>query len=389
MALLPPLPPAFAFNSSHRPTGGGTLVVPMNGRVTSHPTLDALGPAFAPGLTARERLEVARPLLDGSHPVMAAFAMAARDATRGGLDGCGIAVRVAARHDGGTIAEAQQFFGCFNPTRRPELSAWQFAAMREADLSAIAARAASTALDLVDPGGHRTVGIWLYPVDHANAHSMLRLHGLEAWGDLGGVVALQAWPSPGTVRRVGPVVTRAVALGVRGALAWPDGRPPTLADHLAREGIASHAVGAAFPALEHPWAAPFTPAPDWDDALRIVATTIGVASYAEVRVNTYGTVLLAGDDRYPSPPVPDADDLAYARAVLLDDLSARDPARIAGYLYGDLIVAHSGHPPVGMSPFAGLTAAHAMVGESITRRGLDLASACRMPAADLLDGAFG
>jgi hypothetical protein len=48
---------------------------------------------------------------------------------------------------------------------------------------------------------------------------MLRLHGLEAWGDLPQGIAVQMWPSPGNFDRLGPVVTRATALSLRSAVA--------------------------------------------------------------------------------------------------------------------------------------------------------------------------
>lgn len=361
----------------------------MPDRAIVHPTVAALRPAFLDDGRPRDRLARAMSLMDGTHPAMAAFADAARAATRGGRDACGMGVRAAARLDGASIAQSQQFFGCFNPSRRRDLAAWQFDVLRDARVDGAVAAHVDGTLDLVDPGGERRVGTWVFPADHANAHGMLRLHGLEAWGDLPDGVAVQVWPTPGTLDRLGPVVTRAAALGARSAAAWPADGAATLADHLAREGLAACAVAVRFPDLPDPWAAPFAPASDWDDALAAVALAAGLDRYADVRVNVYGVVAPAGRDRLPVPAAPDADEAAYARVVLGADLRTTDPARIAAYLYGDAVVATNGHPPVGMSPFAGIAAAHALVGDAIARRDLSLSDAFRVPSRDLLDGAFG
>ena len=361
----------------------------MNARAIVYPTLDALSPVFLSDTSPRARLATAMPLLDGTHFAMAAFAAAIRAATRGHHGGFGLDVRLAARLDGATIAEAQQFFGAFNPTRRRDLSTWQFAALNASRVAEVVAGHATATLDLLDPGGVQRVNIWVFPADHANAHTMLRLFGVEAWGDSPGGVAVQLWPSPGNIARLGPVVTRAVALGMRTTFAWPTDRPPTLADHLAREGLATLAVATRFPNLPNPWAAPFTAAPDWDDVLATIAATAGIATYAALPVNVYGVVAPAGDNRLPTPVPPYTDESAYARAVLAADLQETDPSRIAAHLYGDAIVAMNGHPPVGMSPFAGIAAAHALVSGAMTQQRIDLPTAARLPTADLLDGALG
>lgn len=360
----------------------------MNGRSLIHATLDALAPTFTDDVRPRARLAAAMPLLDGSHPAIAAFADAARASTRGGRGAFGIAVRTTARLDGATIAEAQQFFGAFNPSRRLDLSTWQFDTLRGAGTPGEVARHVGETLELLDPGGSRRASAWVFPADHANAHTMLRLHGLEAWGDLPDGVAVQVWPTAGNLARLGPVLTRATALGFRSGLAWPDRREPTLADHLVREGLASHAVSARFPGLSDPWSAPFRAPDDWDDALATVAAAAGVARYADMQVNVYGVCAPAGDVRLPVPMVLDDDEAAYATAVLAADLDTSDPARIAAYLYGDAVVAMGGHPPAGMSSFAGIAAAHALVGKALARLSLTLPSALRLPAATLLDAAF-
>lgn len=361
----------------------------MMNRVRTHSTLEALRPLFTGTFAPRERLARARPMLDGAHPTTMAFAAAAREATRGNRGGFGMAVRSAARLDGATIAEAQQYFGLFNPTRRRELSAWQFDALDDARVPELVARQAAATLEVIDPNGGEPLDTWVFPADHANAHSMLCLHGLEAWGDMPQGIAVQVWPSPGTLNRLGPVVTRATALSVRSRTAWPTGRDPTLADHLVREGLAALAVSLRFPNLPRPWAAPFTPSPDWTEALARVAAVANVASYADFPVNIYGVVAPAGAPRMPAPTAFDDDDLTYARAVLRDDLGATDPTRIAGYLYGDVVVSMAGHPPVGMSTFAGIAASYAIVSEAVMHRRIHLPAALCLPTADLLDEAFG
>jgi hypothetical protein len=91
-----------------------------------------------------------------------------------------MAVRSVARLDGATIAESQQFFGAFNPTRRRDLSEWQFEALRAFRVTEAIACHASATLDLLDPSGERCIHTWVFPANHANAHTMRRLHGLEA-----------------------------------------------------------------------------------------------------------------------------------------------------------------------------------------------------------------
>lgn len=360
----------------------------MSSRAVIHDTLDALATVFLSESSPRTRLASAMPFLDGTHLATADYAIAARDAARRHRGGYGLDVRSVARLDGATIAEAQQFFGAFNPTRRHDLSAWQFEVCKSARVSNIVAVHTDATLNLLDPGGVRQVHTWVFPADHVNTHTMLRLYGLETWGDLPGGVAVQLWPSPGNIDRLGAAVTRAVALGTRTNFAWPTERLPSLADHLAREGLASLTVAARFPDALNPWSAPFTPASDWDHALATIATAAGVARYADLPVNVYGVVAPAGDSRLPIPVTPDAAEEAYARAVLSADLHETDPIRIAGHLYGDQIVALTGHPPVGMSPFAGIATAHTLVSEAMARQRLSLSSAVRLPTADLLDEAF-
>ena len=144
-----------------------------------------------------------------------------------------------------------------------------------------------------------------------------------------------------------------------------------------------------FPHLTIPLAVPVAPAPDWHDALAHIATNAGVARYADLPVNIYGVVAPAGDRHLANPVALAPDDSDYARAVLQADLGATDPARIAGYVYGDAVISTTGHPAVGMSPFAGIAMAHTLVQATIARRGLTLVDAMRMATNDLLDGAFG
>ena len=207
-------------------------------------------------------------------------------------------------------------------------------------------------------------------------------------GDLPDGVSVQVWPSRGTINRLGPVVTRAVALGVRSARAWPERRAPKLADYLAREGLASLAVAARFPDLPNPWAAPYIEATDWDSALADIVSVAGVGSYADLPVNVYSTVTPAGNVRLPLPVVPDAAEADYSSAVLGADLRTADSAWIDAYLYGDAVVTMTWHPPAGMSPFAGIATAHAALPHVVRRRGIDLLEAMGLAPDDLLDGAF-
>ncbi len=350
--------------------------------VTVQGVCEALENLFLSSLPARSRLDRARPFIDGTDPAMRGFHGAMRQ------DSASVgAVRDTARLDGSTILASQQVFGLFNPSRNRTLTQWPVDPFRNVHVLGIVERTVRAALDFLSLPG-RTPPVpnataWIFPADASNAHSMLSCHGLDAWGDTPGTVAVQLWPSPGNLARLPSATTRELAVGYRSAVTGPTS-VPTFADHLVREGLASTLVSALHADLGTPWAIPFTRPGDWHDTRSVIAHASGFRSYVELPVNACGVTALAGSAGLPDPPLGDFEHLTFLHAVLMEARGTTDPMAIAGLLDGDAPLAMNGHPVL-VLPFAsGFAVAHTVVGAGIARLGCTIAEAFHLPTAALL-----
>ncbi len=350
--------------------------------VTVQRVCEALEPLFMSTLPARTRLDRARPFLDGSDPTMHGFHRAVRRSSASMR-----AVRDTARLDGSTIMSNQQFFGLFNPSRNRTLTKWQFDAFRSEDARGVVEQALLTAIGFLSLRGRThpisTVTAWIFPADPSNAHTMLSCHGLEAWGDTPGAVAVQLWPSRANIARLPLVTIRAVALGYRSAVTGPISSP-TFAEHLVREGLASTLVCDLHAGPGAPWAIPFTRPSDWHDTLRSIAQVSGFESYANLPVNVYGVTAPAGADHLPDPPMVNAERMALIQARCMEARGTVDPVEIAGLLYGDEPLAMNGHPVLGLPFASGFAVAHSVVSAGLRRVGCTIAEAFHLPTYELV-----
>ena len=343
---------------------------------------EALEPLFMSTLPTWSRLDHARPFLDGSDPTMRGFHSAIRQSSPSIR-----AVRDTARLDGSTIIASQQFFGLFNPSRNRTLTQWQFDTLRNENARGIVEQALRAALDVLSLRGRAhpmaTVTAWIFPADPANAYTMLSCHGLEAWGDTPGAVAVQLWPSRANIARLPLVTIRALALGYRSAITGPNSSP-TVAEHLVREGLASTLVCELHAGPGAPWAIPFTRPSDWRDTLRSIAHASGFESYANLPVNVYGVTAPAGADHLPDPPMVNVEHMALIHARCLQARGTVDPVEIAGLLYGDEPLAMNGHPVLGLPFASGFAVAHSVVSAGIRRLGCTIAEAFHLPTYELV-----
>lgn len=271
-------------------------------------------------------------------------------------------VMAAAEQDGHDVLAAQQGWGLFNPTRDRDLSSWVFDRFAECDIVG-RLRDALEPWAAALPGESLTVVV--LPADPANRSLMAMNHGLSGFAGVPGWLALQLWPSDGNLDRLDSAVGRLAAHQVRAA--------DTVADYLAREGLAA--------ALAGDWAVAVREPVGWEAELARVARHYGKESYDDVVVNVYGNAEPAGPDRPPPAVDLNTETLEYAAEVISGLLSESDPRVIAGVLYGDALVGRQGHPAVGLPDYAGLYVADTWVRRSLANAEVSPAEALRWPAS--------
>jgi uncharacterized protein YjaZ len=269
-----------------------------------------------------------------------------------GQHGGGFAVMQAAQLDGYDVVTGQQIWGLFNPTRRREVSAWEFELFESQHVmdslrELLAAITANLPLE--------ELNVYLIPADPANRSLMVFNHGLSAYAGVPREVHVQIFPSAGNLRRLPAVMARLIVHQLRRQFGLN-----TLGDWLVTEGLAACFVEAQFPDFV-PWLVSFRKPDDWDDTLSEIARRYGLSAYDEMTANVYGSLTQVGEDRPPEAlPLPD-EELTYTQDLLLAALTESNPNRIAAYLFGDELVAAQGHQGMGVPPFAGYEVAYRLV----------------------------
>lgn len=290
----------------------------------------------------------------------------------------GLSVLTACHADGHEALAAHQLWGLFSPARPRALSAWasqQLAAARARDRVKAALEQAAQHLP---PGG--LVRWMLLPGDPSNVGLMKRAHGLSA-GAAPGAVVLWVWPSPETLQRLAARACRALVVAARA-----QGAPlRTLADWLAAEGLGLALVQRQYGASGVPEALGPSSLAGAVQALTQVATQLGISSPEELCGNTFGAPTRFGDTAWAPAPAPlSPDEQEYSRAVLRAASQETNPARIAGYLYGDELCTPQGHAALGVAPYAGLWVA-AQLGARLSARGLGWEDAFSLSSSALAD----
>jgi uncharacterized protein YjaZ len=347
--------------------------------ITVHDTLGLLRPLFTSRDHPRDLFARARPVLWGAEGPMARLASFASERDRGGFG-----VMSAVQMDGYEVLVGQQAWGLFNPTRRRELSDWEFALHATADTPGVSRAWLQRFAALLTGGpGVERVACFLLPSDPANGTYMAWNHGMSGFGGVPGAVFLRLWPSAGNLARLGPTLARLFAHTVRWA-AMPRDGTATLADFLVLEGLAAAFVATVAPDAPTPWLVAFRKPDGWDSTLTEIAARCGVACYDDLVVNVYGSQQPVGGGR-PPPALPLAsDELAYSRAVILEALAVTDPRLIAAHLYGDELAAAQGHPAVGLPAYAGFEVGYRLVQEFLGRTGRDVCATLTLPTTALL-----
>lgn len=123
---------------------------------------------------------------------------------------------------------------------------------------------------------------------------------------------------------------------------------------------------------------------DGYDALAWIAHQYGIAAYADLVVNVYGSQATVGWERPPVAAPLAADELEYARSVIAEALDTSDPRLITAHLYGDDLVTAQGHTGVGLPPYAGFKVAYRWVRAYLQRAGHDLRQVLAAPTDDIL-----
>ncbi len=336
-------------------------------------SLDVLEPLYSQPSKAKDRLAKAMPILSST------------DGPFGRLNSAKTSARATAELEWLAAASldvgTQQGWGLFNPSRALAASEWQFSRFREVGLiSSLKVTLAGWEAWLSPCPRVPDICIFPMPADPANYQVMVWQHGLTGVGGSAGNVILVLWPSDGNMRRLAAFVGRLIALAVR----WhqvPE-EPLTLANLLAAEGLAAKLVEAQGQVADG-LSGLIAPA-DHDLTLAHIAKLHGVPRYAEMRLNTYGSVEPAGHQRAPLLTPIDDEEQAYSWTIMSDHLTARDPRVLAACLYGDPHVAHRGHARLGLSPFAGLQVARWLVGSTLAARDVDPRQAIAWPACELL-----
>lgn len=296
----------------------------------------------------------------------------------------GFQVMETALQDGHAAVTGQQAWGLFNPARKPEASAWAFARLDAHDAWAAAGRWLAACAAALPPASlPPRLSLLLLPADPANRNLMLMNRGLSGFAGGDGNLVLEIWPGDGNLARLRPALARLAAHTARWRLAAD--QPITLGALLALEGLAAAFVAERCPERAgDAWLAPFAAPPGWEDDLQALAALYGVASFADIPFNIYGSWGVMGAERPPEPVPLDDDELAYSAALLAGRLDATDPALIAAALYGDELVAANGFPTLGLSAYAGFQVAFAAVRRHARLAGADPAAQFGLPAAELL-----
>lgn len=352
-------------------------------RIVVHDTIAQFQPLF----TSRERPKA---LFSRAQEIISPDGMTGRlhhalaDRRRNGFD-----VMSAAQHDGYESLMGQQGWGLFNPTRSRDASDWEFARYEQAAILEQIDRAVTECvrrLELTEAQAARLPQIqcFLLPADPANRTFMALNHGLSGFGGAPGYLLLRVWPSSGNLARVPAVLARLVANNVRQA-AQAEGLL-TLGDWLVLEGLSAAFVEATSTALHvPPWLVAFAKPEDWDLALAHVAQFYQLASYNDLVVNVYGGQVPVGSERPPQAVPLDPEDRAYAREIIKAALNVSDATTIAGYMYGDAIVAMQGHPAVGLPPYAGFEVGYRLVREYLRQSGRRLSEVMLMSSQEILE----
>jgi len=294
-----------------------------------------------------------------------------------GEHSAGFSVMQAAQQDGYDVVTGQQIWGLFNPTRRRDVSAWEFELFESHQvMETLRESLESLSFSLAGRFPLDELNVYLFPADPANRSLMVFNHGLSAFA--GGEIHIQIFPSEGTSRRLPAVMARLLIHQIRHTFGLN-----TLGDWLVAEGLAACFVEENFPAFaDWPWLVSFRKPDDWEDTLREIARRYGLSSYDEMAVNIYGSLTQVGEDRPPDAlPLP-ADELAYTQNILLDAISETNPIRIAAYLFGDELVAAQGHQGMGVPPFAGFEVGYRLVKRYVADAGISLAEA--LTTSDIL-----
>ena len=384
--------------------------------IVVHDNVERLEPLFCEESRPKERL-------------VRAFATIERFKSR--LDEASAArfeVAKAVLHDGFAVLVSQQFFGLFDPVRTVAASRWQFGEFRRADVEGRARRRLEEFAALVPWDGSdgsivqpARLEFALFPADPANREAMVDRFGLDGCACSPGMIRVELWPSEGNLARFEALLARLFVLQLRWANWREPGREelapaasgtaavswsPTLADHLAAQGLASNFVAALFPELPTTaWLAPFRPfGPSgsaeepgtWEAELARVAMLLGVANYSELVTNHFGRGPIVGTARPAAIAPRDGEERDYARVLLTPLLAATDPCTIAAALYGDELVSAQGHAPLGLATYAGLEWAHERVKQTLAARRKSRASgaigvsgvmaAIAAPSAELVGG---
>lgn len=345
-------------------------------QIVVHDTVTLLQPLFTSRERPKDLFRKAHPILFGPGGLSEAMQPVMKERDRHGFG-----VMAAVQQDGYEVLFGQQAWGLFNPTRRRELSDWEFAQLAAFDmcgrLETWLGEFAGSFQALAKP---ERIACFVLPGDPANRTFMADNHGLSLFGGVPGFILARAWPSPGNLARLKAALARAFAHNLRWANAPSNGRP-SLADFLALEGLAAAFVSRAVPeSLIEPWLVAFRKPDDWEATLSWVARQYGVTRYDNVMVNVYGSAAPVGPARPPDAVPLTPDELAYARAVITEALAETEPNRIAAYLYGDHLAAAQGHPSVGLPPYAGFEVAYRDVQAYLRASGQDLQQALMMPS---------
>ena len=283
-------------------------------------------------------------------------------------------VMSAAQQDGYDVMTGQQIWGLFNPTRRRDVSAWEFELFEAHQVMDVAQASAQTLAQQMPIGD---MEVYVFPADPANRSLMVFSHGLSAFAGVPGALHLQIFPSEGNIRRVPAALARLLVHQLRRELPLN-----TLRDWLLTEGLAACFVETNFPEEELPWLASFRKPDDWDNTLTDIARRYGLNSYDEMTVNVYGSFSQVGAERPPMVHALPDDELTYVQEIASGALDESNPNRIAAYLYGDELIAPQGHATFGLSAYAGFEVAYRLVKARLEEAGLPLADA--LTATDLI-----
>ena len=344
-----------------------------------HDTISLLRPYFTVRTRPKELFAQVQATLLSPGGALEALLAAMKARSRGGFD-----VMEAAQHDGYEVLFGQQIWGLFNPTRKIEASAWEFAQYADADiLSRLNDWLQRFAAFFDHVGMPAQIECYLLPADPANRAFMITTHGLSCFGGVPGYLAARIWPSRGNLARLEPALARVFAHNLRWANA-PQIEPATLGDFLVLEGLAAAFVAEMVPELDAPWLVAFRAPDDWDAALQSVAEMYGAPRYDEVLVNVYGATAPIGAERPPRALPLDTEDLEYARAVIGGAIDLSDAHLIAAHLYGDELLAAQGRPTVGLPPFAGFEVGYRLVKAYLEHTGEGLREAIGKPTGEIL-----